>query len=61
MFKPVTDTSGYDAETVELYKKRDNDPRLSYVLAAIPRRERHNLPVVVDAENNEYLQKLERQ
>ena len=58
MFKPVTgsDLSSFDSETQELYKKRENDPRLSYALAVIPRRTRHNLPVVVNSKENPHLQ-----
>mgnify|MGYP000344599965 FL=1 len=61
MFKPVTgsDLEQFDAETRELYTIRQNDPRLSYILSVVPRRERHNLPVIVDSSNNEYLQKME--
>ena len=47
----------FDAETRALFAKRENDERLSYVLAAVPRRERHNLPVMVD-ENNSYMKDL---
>ena len=57
-FKPVTGDAlnNFDAETIELYKRRINDPRLSYVLTTIPRRERNNIPVVVDTENNSWMQ-----
>ena len=50
MFKPVTGEAlnDFDDETKELYSKKTHDPRLSYVLAAMPRRNRHNLPVIVD-------------
>ena len=34
-----------------MYSVRTHDPRLSYALATIPRRSRHNLPVVVDQSN----------
>ena len=52
-FKPVSgdQLSRFDAETIDLYRKRENDPRLSFVLATIPRRNRHNMPVEVDASN----------
>lgn len=59
MFTPVRDLSGFDEETIDLYKKRVNDPRTSYLLSTVPRRNRHNLPVVCDTANNTYLQKLE--
>ena len=57
MFKAVTgaDLQNYDSETRDLYAKRHNDPRLSYVLSVVPRRQRHNFPVYVADENNEYL------
>ena len=61
MFKPVTDFSQYDDETVQLYAKRENDPRLSYALSVMVRKGRNQLPVYVDGTNNEYLQKLEKQ
>ena len=63
MFKPVTsdELNTFDEETRSLYSKRANDPRLSYVLATVPRRERHNLPVIVDTDDNEYMQTLEAQ
>ena len=62
MFKPVTgdQLSNFDAETQELYKKRENDPRLSYVLATAVRRTRHAMPVIVDQENP-YIKDLESQ
>ena len=52
-FKPVTGDAlnAFDKETIELFTKRDHDPRLSYLLTSIPRRERHDLPVIVDGEN----------
>ena len=61
MFKPVKGDAlqNYDAETIELYKKRDNDPRLSYVLSVVARPARNNLPVIVDGKNNSYLQQME--
>ena len=57
MFKPVqgADLDKFDAETRELYSKKANDPRLSMVLSVIPRPNRHNLPVIVDSENNKYM------
>ena len=56
MFKPVrgADLDNFDEETKSLYARRENDPRLSYVLSTIVRKNRHSLPVVVD-ENNEYI------
>ena len=61
-FKPVTgeQLKDFDEETRSLYARRENDPRLSYVLSVIARRERHNLPVVVDSENNSYIQDLHK-
>ena len=63
MFKPVqgADLDKFDDETRELYSKKTHDPRLSMVLSVIPRPNRHNLPVIVDAENNKYMQELEAQ
>ena len=63
MFKPVRgkDLEEFDEETRQLYSVRQNDPRLSYVLSVVPRRERHNLPVIVDSTNNPYLQEMEAQ
>ena len=55
MFKAVRDTQGFDDETVDLFKKRQNDPRLNYVLSIARRPNRHNLPVVVSTEDNTYL------
>ena len=62
MFKPVQgqDLAQFDDETRALFAKRENDPRLSYVLATIVRRNRHSLPVVVDDENP-LIQNLENQ
>ena len=60
MFKPVTDFSQYDQETVNLYSKRPNDPRLTYILSACPRKGRHNFPVLNAEESNPYLEKLQR-
>ena len=61
MFKPVTGEAlnDFDDETKELYSKKTHDPRLSYVLSVMPRRNRHNLPVIVDTDNNQYIQDLE--
>ena len=62
MFKPVSGAAldGYDEETINLYRKRANDPRTDYLLSVVPRQYRHNLPVVCDTSNNSHLQKLER-
>ena len=59
-FKPVAgeELKQFDAETRALFARRENDPRLSYVLATTVRRERHNLPVIVD-ENNGWMQQLQ--
>ena len=38
----------FDEETRQLYGLRTHDPRISYVLASAVRRNRHNLPVIVD-------------
>ena len=61
MFKPVTgaDLDKFDDETKALFSKKTHDPRLSMVLSVIPRPNRHNLPVVVDTENNQYMKDLE--
>ena len=52
-FTPVrgAELNEYDDETRQLYSLRTHDHRLSYALATIPRRNRHNLPVVVNQEN----------
>ena len=61
MFKPVSGEAlnQFDEETRELYSKKTHDPRLSYILSVIPRKNRYNLPVIVDAENNQYLKEME--
>ena len=61
MFKPVSGEAlnEFDDETRALFSKKQNDPRMSYVLSVIPRPNRHNLPVVVDTENNQYMKELE--
>ena len=61
MFKPVTGEAlnEFDEETRELYSKKTHDPRLSYVLSVIPRKNRYNLPVIVDTDNNQYMHELE--
>ena len=48
MFKPVTgsDLQNFDAETRNLYKKRESDWRLTAALLTLPRTSRNNLPVV---------------
>ena len=53
MFKPVegADLDNFDEETKELYGKRANDEKLSYLLRIMPRKQRNHLPVIVD-ENN---------
>ena len=62
MFKQVKGEAlqNYDEETIELYKKRENDPRLSYVLSVVARPARNNLPVIVDGKNNSYLKEMEK-
>ena len=49
-FKPVEgdELNNFDSETRDLYRLRTHDPRISYALAVAVRRNRHNLPVVVD-------------
>ena len=61
MFKPVTgaDLNNFDAETINLYRKRDHDPRISFGLRNLTRRSRNYLPVVVDEKNPE-LREFER-
>ena len=64
MFKPVTadQLSNYDEETIDLYTKRVNDDRLTWLLATVPRRQRHNLPVEVSyPELNPYLVNTQKQ
>ena len=60
-FKPVRGDAlkDFDSETIELYSRRHNDPRLSYILSTVPRRERNNLPVIVDTDNNSLVQDKE--
>ena len=62
MFKPVKDDelNNFDDETRELYTRRHHDPRISYQLAVAIRRNRHNLPIVVDQENP-YIQRMQRE
>ena len=63
MFKPVTSDqlSQYDSETIELYKKRESDPRLSYILSVTLRKQRHNMPVLIsEPEKNQYMVQLQR-
>jgi hypothetical protein len=60
MFKPVTDFSEYDPETVELYKRRANDHRLEAIMINLARRARNHLPVYV-SKDNETVQKLEKE
>ena len=57
MFQPVSGKAldAFDAETINLYRKRVSDPRTDYVLSIAPRQHRHNLPVVADTTNNTYL------
>ena len=61
-FKAVTGSGldAFDEETRELYKKRTNDPRLSYMMSVAPRKQRNHLPVLVETENNELMQKLQK-
>ena len=64
MFKPVTGKAldNFDEETQELYKKRDSDPRVSYILALAKRPERNHLPVVIsNPQDNEYLVRAQKQ
>ena len=64
MFKPVTgkDLQNFDEETIELYKKRANDDRVSFILSMAKRPERNHLPVVVsNASENPYLVNAQKQ
>ena len=64
MFKPVTGAAleNFDEETQQLFKKRDNDARVSYILALAKRTERNHLPVVIsNPADNEYLVKAQKQ
>uniref|UniRef100_A0A7S3FUS3 Uncharacterized protein n=1 Tax=Strombidium rassoulzadegani TaxID=1082188 RepID=A0A7S3FUS3_9SPIT len=62
MFKEVqgSELSNYDQETIDLYRKRENDPRVSLLLKHTPRPWRHNLSVEVEGKGNPYIEKLER-
>ena len=61
MFKPVTgqELDNFDEETRDLYAKRSQDEKTSYILRVMPRKQRNHLPVIVD-ENNKYLQELQK-
>ena len=50
MFKPVSgaELSKFDAETIQMYRRRDNDPRLNAALLNLPRRARNHLPIVTN-------------
>ena len=50
MFKPVAsaDFQNFDAETIQAFRRRDNDPRLNAALLALPRRTRNYLPTVTN-------------
>ena len=65
MFKPVTadQLSQFDQETIDLYRKRESDPRLTYALSITHRgRQRHNLPVLVsEPEKNPYIVALQKE
>ena len=37
MFKAIDKMDGFDQETIDLYTKRQNDPRQDYVLSVTPR------------------------
>ena len=54
----AADLENFDEETRELFAKRQNDPRTSYLLRITKRKDRNHLPIVVDPENNPYLQEL---
>ena len=51
IFEPVTDKSAFDAATIELYKKRVNEPRQDMVLMSLYRPKRNYLPVTVDSDS----------
>ena len=61
MFKPVAGEAlnNFDEETRDLYSIKTHDPRVSYILSVVPRKQRFNLPVIVDSKNNQYLQDME--
>ena len=50
MFKPVStaDLSNYDAETIQMYRRRTHDSRLNAALLSLPRRSRNYLPIVTN-------------
>ena len=50
----------FDEETIDLYSKRHSDPRLSYILSIVPRRQRHNFPVMVSGDSNPHLEMLQK-
>ena len=55
MFKPVSGDAlnNFDPETIELYRRRQADPKETSLLMSLQRRARHHLPVYVDKENKE--------
>ena len=57
MFKVVKgkDLENYDEETRDLFRRRTHDPRCSYLFKVLPRRNRHNLPVIVESEGNPWI------
>ena len=53
-FRPVTDTSAYDAETIELYQKRQSPDHLTASLMRLRRNFRNRLPVIASDESFPY-------
>ena len=53
MFSPVRGDGlkKFDSETIDLFKKRTQEPRISFLLWSTQRRSRNGLPVVVDKTN----------
>ena len=53
MFKPVSgdQLSNFDPETIELYRRRPTDEKLTTALMNMPRRFRNYLPIYIDKNN----------
>ena len=63
MFKPVygDELAKFDPETIELYRRRQTDPKTTYELLHIQRRSRHHLPIIVDKNANPKVVALEKE
>ena len=63
MFKPVQGEAlqNFDPETIELYRRRENDQAVTLELLQLPRRARHHLPLYVDKEKNKEVVQWEKE